>query len=94
MPAANSPGLFNKGYLGKAATMEFSGGSQPGDTCADNANFVVRVGCLGDAAFLFDQRSIVEAEVGGIWKASRPFVFNRALCSSESLGGVGGVVVA
>ena len=82
MPAAYASGLFYESDLGETATIKFSGGRQSGDAGANNTNFMLRVSCLGNAVFLFNQCSIIEAQVGWIWKASRPFVFSRALGSN------------
>ncbi|WP_259695902.1 hypothetical protein [Pseudomonas frederiksbergensis] len=85
MSATYASGLFYEGDVGEPATIKFSGSRQSGDTGANNADFMLRISCLGDAIFLFNQCSIVEAQVGWIWKASRPFAFSRALGSNGFL---------
>lgn len=88
MPAADASGLFDESDMGKAAAIEFSGGGQACDAGADDADFMLRVSCLGDAVFLFYQCTIVKAQIRRIGKASRPFAFSRALCSGGLLGDV------
>lgn len=53
MPAAKTSGLFYESDMGKPAAIKFSGGSQSGDTGANNADFMLRVSGLGNAVFLF-----------------------------------------
>ncbi|WP_462037132.1 hypothetical protein [Pseudomonas sp. MDT1-17] len=94
MSAAYASGLFYEGDLGEPATIKFSGGSQSGDAGANNANFMLWVSCLGDAVFLFNQCSIVEAQIWRVGETGLPLVFRRAFGASGILRGIGGVVVA
>ncbi|MNL27691.1 hypothetical protein D3C87_1492960 [compost metagenome] len=94
VPAADPTGLFDQGDMGEAAAIELSGGGQAGYSGANDADSMTWVRCLGDAVFLLDQRSIVEAQVRWTGKTSSPFVGCSALCTGGGLGHECGVVVA
>ncbi|MNR08753.1 hypothetical protein D3C85_1249230 [compost metagenome] len=81
VPAADASGLFDECDLGEAAAIKLSGGSQACHAGANDADSMVGVSCLGDAVFLLDQGPVVEAQIGWVWKAGRPFAFGRAFCS-------------
>ncbi|WP_395605013.1 hypothetical protein AB4P91_10710 [Pseudomonas sp. B21128] len=73
MPAAYAGGLFDQRDMPEAAAQQLSGGCEPGDASANDADPVLWVSGASDAGFLFDQCAIVKAQVGRIGKAGLPF---------------------
>lgn len=54
VPAANACRLFYQCHVGKTATIKFSGGSESGNACANDAYFMGGISCLCYAVFLLN----------------------------------------
>lgn len=84
MAAGDAVARLHDGHVIEAAAIQFARRRQAGDTCADDADLMVRRRRLSDAAGLLYQPAVIERQIGRVWITAAPGAGGMQFCAAAS----------